>query len=50
MYVTLLGKVYFHLKGDFGAPSNPVAETGFLDVSPDDYYGPSVLLGDGKTK
>ena len=42
MYVTLLGKVYFHLKGDFGVPSNPVAETGFLDVSPDDYYGPSV--------
>lgn len=42
MYVTLLGKVYFHIKGDFGAPSNPVAETEFLDVSPDDYYGPSV--------
>lgn len=41
-YVTLLGKVYFHLEGDFGAPSNPIAKTGFLDVAPDDYYGPSV--------
>lgn len=37
-----MGKVYFHLEGDFGALSNPIAKTGFLDVAPNDYYGPSV--------
>ena len=42
MYVTLLGKVYLKLHGDNGAPSDKVAETGFADVAPDDYYGPSV--------
>lgn len=37
-----MGKVYFHLEGDFGALSNPIAKIGFLDVAPNDYYGPSV--------
>lgn len=42
MFVTLLGRTYVNLYGDVGAPEEPVAETGFMDVFPDDYYGPSV--------
>ena len=42
MFVTLLGRTYVNLYGDEDAPEEPVAETGFMDVFPDDYYGPSV--------
>lgn len=42
MFVTLLGRTYVNLYGDMGAPNKEVAETGFMDVFPDDYYGPSV--------
>lgn len=42
MFVTLLGRTYENLYGDEGAPEELVAETGFMDVFPDDYYGPYV--------
>lgn len=42
MFVTLLGRVYSSLNGDINAPEEKVAETGFMDVFPDDYYGPYV--------
>ena len=42
MFVTLLGRTYVNLYGDEGAPEKAAAETGFMDVSPEDYYGPSV--------
>lgn len=42
MFVTLLGRTYEYLYGEFGAPEKQVAETGFMDVFPDDYYGPYV--------
>lgn len=42
MFVTLLGRVCQNLCPDKGAPEAEVAETGFMDVFPNDYYGPSV--------